>query len=175
MKPKLTEHQRSLFEILVFLAKLTVFAIPLYAILAFHYVLSPLQEVVSQNVVFVLQLHGIEMAKQGFLVSGGGIGFFISEDCTGWKSMLFMAALVFAAPKVGLKKRIAGIAMGVPIIYFANLMRILLVVCIWVAFGYGVAGIFHDYLWQAGLAVVVITIWTVWLKWAGRLGRTFLK
>jgi exosortase/archaeosortase family protein len=89
--------------------------------------------------------------------------------------MLFLAALIFAVPKVGIRKRVLGVAMGIPVIYFGNVMRILLVVCLWKSFGYGIAEVFHDYLWQAGLAIVVLTAWVVWLKWSGRLGRTFLK
>ncbi|MCK4335486.1 MAG: exosortase/archaeosortase family protein [Candidatus Aenigmarchaeota archaeon] len=172
---KLSREQEKLFETLLFLIKLLIFAIPLYVVLNFQGILLPLQEVVSQNVYFVLKSLGFEVLRVDFLLRAGEIAFFISEDCTGWKSMLFLAALMFAVPGVLMKKRLLGLAVGIPIIYVGNLLRILIMVFIWEAYGYEFAMLMHGYFWQFGLISLVLIVWVSWLVWAGKVKITFLK
>jgi exosortase/archaeosortase family protein len=172
---ELSSEQRKLFEILLFLIKLILFSIPLYLILAFPGILIPLQEVVSENVYLILKSMGSGVSRNGFLLTMDGIAFMVSEDCTGWKSMLFLTALIFAVPGVEIKKRLAGIVVGVPLIYIGNLVRILAVVSIWETYGYETASLVHDYFWQAGLISLVLVIWVLWLHFAGKMEITFLK
>lgn len=175
MKIKLNKNQKKLFETLLFLIKLLVFAIPLYIIMSFQGILSPLQEIVSQNVQSLLQLVGFEVSRNGFLIIAKDIAFFVSEDCTGWKSMLFLTALIFAVPKVKIKERLTGVALGIPAIYIGNLARILAVVLVWHNYGFEFAGIIHDYFWQAGLILLVLVLWVSWLIWAGKIKITLIK
>ncbi len=172
---KLTEQQQKLFDTLLFLAKLLVFAVPLYIVMSLEGLLFPLQELVTQNVRFVLQALGFSVSGEGFLVIANDIIFFISEDCTGWKSMLFLAALVFAVPKVPMKKRLIGLATGLPVIYIGNLLRILLVVSAWHSYGFAFALMIHNYFWQAGLIALVLVLWLSWLVWTGKIKTTLLK
>ena len=179
MKLNLDSGQRKLLETLLFFIKLLIFAIPLYLILIFEGVLLPLQELVSQNVYHILVFFGLNVVKDGILLVANGFAFFISEDCTGWKSMLFLAALIFAVPKVEMKKRIAGVVTGIPVIYAGNLARILIVVFISLNYGYEIASVIHDYFWQAGLISLVLILWILWLLWTGKFKRkrkiTFLN
>ncbi len=175
MKIKLDRGQRKLFETLLFLVKLLVFAIPLYIMLAFSEVLLPLQGAVSHNVYHILKSLGFEVVRSGFLLRADGFAFLVSEDCTGWKSMLFLAALIFAVPGVLVKKRLLGLLVVVPVIYIGNLLRILAVVFIWKAYGYEFANIIHDYFWQLGLISLVLIVWVSWLIWAGKAEVKFLK
>ena len=108
MRINLNSEQKELFETLLFFIKLLVFAIPLYIILAFQGVLYPFQEVVSLNVYHMLSFLGLEVVKNGVLLVANGFAFVISEDCTGWKSMLFLVALMLAVPRVEIKKRFTG-------------------------------------------------------------------
>ena len=172
---KFDRRQKKLFETLLFLLKLLAFAIPLWAILSFQNVLMPLQGMVSQNVQALLQALGFAVSKDGFLIKADGIIFFISEDCTGWKSMLLLAALVCAVPRAGVKKRLWGLAAGIPVLYAGNLARILLMILVWNAYGFELAMTLHNYLWQAGLITLVLALWVAWLCWAGKLGKTLLK
>lgn len=172
---KLSREQEKLFETLLFLVKLLIFAIPLYVVLNFQGILLPLQEVVSQNVYFVLKSIGFEVLRDGFLLRAGEIAFFISEDCTGWKSMLFLAALMFAVPRVLMKKRLLGLVFGVIVIYMGNLLRILIMVFVWEAYGYEFAMIMHGYFWQFGLISLVLIVWISWLIWVRKVKITFLK
>jgi exosortase/archaeosortase family protein len=172
MKFRLSREQERLRETFLFLVKILVFAIPLYLILTFQGVLCPLQDAVASNVCLVLGSLGLDVAREGFLISIRGENpfvFIVSEDCTGWKSMLFLVALMVAVPGVLWKKRLAGIVLGIPLIYLGNLARILLIVHVEQVYGLEIANVFHDYLWQAGLISLVLVIWVFWLVWLGRL------
>ncbi|MEE9323361.1 MAG: archaeosortase/exosortase family protein [Candidatus Aenigmarchaeota archaeon] len=176
---KLGKEQKRLFETFLFLVKILLFSIPLYLILIFHDVLFPLQEMVSQNVYLVLKSLGFEVLRNGSLLTANGFAFFISEDCTGWKSMLFLIALMFAVPKVHIKKRFVGLAFGIPVIYIGNLFRILIMVSVSLTYGSEFAGVIHDYFWQLGLVSLVLIVWVSWLIWIGKVKAkrkvTFLK
>jgi len=176
---KLNKSQKKLLDTLVFMLKLLAFAIPLYAVMSFEGIMLPLQEVVSSNVHSLLQYMGFNAARDGFLIKSGGIAFFVSEDCTGWKSMLFLAALMFAVPGVRMRKRLIGVAVGIPAIYAGNLLRILAVVLVWHNYGPAAAGLVHDYFWQAGLISLVLALWISWLAWAGKIrfpvGKTLIR
>ncbi|NIO05519.1 MAG: hypothetical protein GTN38_04355 [Candidatus Aenigmarchaeota archaeon] len=172
MRFKLSKGQKRLWETFFFLIKILVFAIPLYLILTFQGVLYPLQEVVSHNVYLVLRSSGFDVVRDGFLLNIQGENpfvFLISEDCTGWKSMLFLTALIVAVPGVLWRKRAVGLIFGIPLIYLGNLLRILLIVHIEQIYGLELANILHDYLWQAGLISLVLVIWVFWLIWLGKI------
>ncbi len=174
-KMKLNESQRKLLATLVFMLKLLAFAVPLYIVMSLPGLLLPLQEAVSANVHSLLGLIGFDVVRDGFSMASGDIAFFVSEDCTGWKSMLLLTALIFAVPGAGMRKRIAGVALGVTAVYLGNLARIIAVVLAWKAFGPGFAGLVHGYFWQAGLILLVLAVWIAWLAWAGKLRRTLLR
>ncbi|MCX6817995.1 MAG: archaeosortase/exosortase family protein [Candidatus Aenigmarchaeota archaeon] len=169
MKVRLDQTQKRLLETLLFLIKILVFSIPLYVIMQLQNILLPLQEIVSANVVSLLQLFGFSAYRSGFLIAADGIAFIVSEDCTGWKSMLLLAALVCAVPRIAWKRRFAGIAAGLMVIYLGNLARIMVVVLVWKAYGIGTANLIHDIFWQFGLIALVLLTWVAWLVWAGKI------
>ncbi|MCK5023524.1 MAG: exosortase/archaeosortase family protein [Candidatus Aenigmarchaeota archaeon] len=175
MKVKLNKEQQKLLETLIFLVKLTLFSIPVYIILTFHNILFPLQYIVAKNVHMLLNVTGFDMAMEGMLIFGNGVSFFISEDCTGWKSAILLIALIFSVPKIQLRKRVMGVIAGLPVLYVANILRILIVIFVWKGAGRGFADIFHDYLWQVGLVFVVMIIWVLWLMWTGKLRNNAFK
>jgi len=178
MKFKFSARQERLWETLLFLIKILVFAIPLYLILTFQGVLYPLQGVVSHNIYLILKSLGFDVFRDGFLIGiqgGNPFVFMISEDCTGWKSMLFLTALIVAVPGVLKRKRVMGLIFGIPLIYLGNLLRILLIVQIQQAYGLEFANVVHDYLWQAGLISLVLLIWVSWLVWLGKIKINIFK
>jgi exosortase/archaeosortase family protein len=173
-KPRLTKRQERLWNTLIFMIKILLFSIPMYVLLAFSQILLPLQAAVSSNTVFLLRLMGFDAGVQSLFISISGANpfiFVVSEDCTGWKSMLFLIALVSAVPAVEMRKRLAGFLIGLPVIYAGNLVRIILVVIIEQSFGLQAAMLFHDVLWQAGLIALVLAVWTLWFMWARKAGR----
>jgi exosortase/archaeosortase family protein len=167
-RPKmLSKDQERLWKTLQFIVRFTLFSIPLYLILWLNVGMMPLQSLVAGHAAWAIDALGYGVSREGLFLSVGQASpfiFLISEDCTGWKSMLAFIALVISTLCVTFKKRALGIAIGIPLIYLGNLARILLVVVIEAAYGYEAALFFHDWLWQAGLIALVLVLWLAWLR-----------
>lgn len=167
-KTHLTEGQRRLWGILEFLIRLLILSIPIYFVLIFAIDLSPLQHAVADHSAAVLKSLGYSVMQDGYHIIVGTVYdhfyFMINEDCTGWKSMLFLFALIFAVPRIAWKKRIIGLVVGLPIIWIGNLARVIGVVLAEQAYGVEFALALHDYGYRLGLVALVLIIWIVWLK-----------
>lgn len=165
---EMTEGQEKLWSVLVFLIRLIVLSIPLYLILMFSVDMSPLQYTMAGHSSTVLRSLGYYVVQEGYHITVGtspnDFYFLIDEDCTGWKSMLFLFALIFAVPRISLKRRLIGMAIGIPIVWAGNLLRVIGVVLAERAYGLEFALNLHDYGYRIGLVVMVLVIWTVWLK-----------
>lgn len=151
-------NEKKLRETLIFLSKLIVLSMPLYFVIWFAD-LGWLQEIVSRT---VSSFFGDSAQREGFQIVVDGFSFYISKDCTGWKGMLFLTALIFAT-KSSWKNRLAGLALGLPAVFAFNLLRI--VFMIWL----GVSnpeffGLFHDLLWQLSMIGAVLVLWLMWTK-----------
>lgn len=165
---KLTREQKKMWNTIKFLLRLMVFSVPLYIMLWLNLSLLPLQNMIADQITWILAAFGFAVTKNNLILSVGTENpfiFFIGPDCTGWKSMLAFVALIFATMDTGKRKRLFGLVFGIPLIYLGNLFRIVLVVFIERGFGLEAALFFHDWLWQAGLIALVLCLWLVWLKW----------
>jgi len=160
---RLTPQQERMKDTMAFFLRLMVFAVPLYLIVFFAD-LYPLQAAVAHNSFVVLEGMGLSPSIQGAEMAVGNFHFFISKDSTGWKSMLFLGALVFAVPGVFLRKKLLGVLIGIPIIYLGNLGRVVGIVLTEQAYGFEAAMLVHDWLWRFGLIALVLVVWLVWFK-----------
>lgn len=152
------------YPVLIFLLRLLALAIPLYLVIWFAN-LYPLQVIVAQHSRFILGTMGFDVIIDGFNMRVGDFQFFISEDSTGWKSMMLLFALIFAIPKIAWKKRLIGL-LGIPLIYIGNLGRVISIVLAEKTMGFEAAMTVHDLGWRLGLVVLVLILWVIWLKWA---------
>jgi exosortase/archaeosortase family protein len=169
MKMPLSPSQERQWKLLQFLARLAALSVPLYIIIALAVDLSALQLAVAGNSAWLLGFMGNQVSQDGVLVGvgvleGSGFSFAISPDCTGWKSMLFLFGLIFAVPAVAWKRRLIGLALGLPAIWLVNLLRITSAVYAQQAWGIEAAMVLHDVWWQLGLAAAVLAIWYAWLR-----------
>lgn len=165
---ELTPQQRRLYDTLVFLARLAALSLPVYAVVSSGLSLYSLQAAAASQSQWVFLSLGMEASRSGAEMDVDGFRFFVSEDCTGWKSMLFMTALVLAVPAVSWSKRLAGILAGIPLLWAANIYRIVSVVLVQRASGVEAAMLYHDYAWQLLLAGVVLAAWLAWLSLLAR-------
>jgi exosortase/archaeosortase family protein len=90
--------------------------------------------------------------------------FYLNEDCTAWKSILFLFALIFAVPAISLRKRLVGLGLGIPILWLGNQARILGVVLTERATNVQFAIFTHDYFWRVFLIFLVLGLWLAWMK-----------
>jgi exosortase/archaeosortase family protein len=163
---RLTPWQGRLLQTLSFLARVIALSLPLYVVMWLGVSLYPLQVAAASQSAWLLNAFGYEVVQSGTgLMVNSSFEFFIIPDCTGWKSMLFLSALVLAVPGVALRKRLKGLAAGIPLVWIGNLGRIVGVVVVQGMWGTGFAMLVHDTLFQAGLAAMVLGLWVTWLFW----------
>ncbi len=160
----LTPSQSRQWKLLQFLARLAALSVPIYIIIAFAVDLSALQLAVAGNSAWLLGIMGSQVTQEGALVSAGDFSFIITQDCTGWKSMLLLFGLVFAVPGVAWRKRLLGLVIGLPVIWAGNLLRIMSAVYAQAAWGMEAAQVLHDVWWQLGLTAIVLGTWLLWMK-----------
>jgi exosortase/archaeosortase family protein len=159
-------------ETLIFLLKLLALALPLYLVVWFSVDLHFLREAAASELEWALLGMGYSVEREGAMltVSGGGpaypFTFYIVEDCTAWKSMLFLFALIAAVPSIRWRRRLVGIVIGLPVLWFGNLLRNVSVVLLERTCGLETAMLVHDWLWRAGLMALVLAVWLAWWGWA---------
>jgi exosortase/archaeosortase family protein len=164
----LNPRQERLWRALVFLARLLALSLPLYLVIWLGIDLYPLQLAAASQSGWLLQATGYRVVQDGTgLLVNDSFEFFIIPDCTGWKSMLFLFALVLSVPGPGLRRRMWGLALGLPLVWLGNLTRIWCVVLVQGVWGTETAMFMHNIPLQAGMAALVLGIWIAWLKWKG--------
>ncbi len=174
---ELNAQQKRLYDTLLFLVRLAALSLPVYAVISSGFSLYPLQVAAASQSEQVLLFMGMQVSRNGAEMNADGFRFFISEDCTGWKSMLFITALVLSVPAVAWNKKLAGILAGVPVVWLANIVRIVSVVIVQKSSGLRAAMLFHDLFWQFFLAGVVLAAWVAWFLFAARpeTGRALFR
>jgi len=109
----------------------------------------------------LLRAFTAEAALDGKQVQLGGFSVRIIEECTGiFEAILFVAA-VLAFP-TSLARKAIGVALGVPLLYLFNLVRILVLLAV----GHGRPDLFefmHLYFWQATLILMITSVWLLWI------------
>lgn len=154
------EHEK-LFQVLIFLVKLSMLSLILYAIL-WWVDLTVLREVVASQLSGFFRFFNFEVMQEGTTLLFEKFSFSITEDCTGWKGLVLFFALV-AAVKSPPKKKILGLVVNIPILYSVNILRIVVLIFITRSMGSSAYSLSHDFLWQATMIVTVLCLWFVWL------------
>lgn len=85
----------------------------------------------------------------------------IIDECTGLFEMVIFAAAVLAFPTTW-RKKLLGLALGIPAIYLFNLIRIILLVVVG-SKSYATFEFMHLYFWQVTLIIIIASIWIAWL------------
>jgi exosortase H (IPTLxxWG-CTERM-specific) len=110
---------------------------------------------------FVLSVFSNAVNYSGKFVSYSGFSVEIIDECTGLLEMvIYLAAVVsFSAP---FRKKLIGIAAGIPAIYLFNILRII-VLLIAGSKSQSIFDFMHLYFWQATLILMIATVWIGWL------------
>lgn len=165
---RLNRQQERLWNILWFLIRLLILSIPLYLIIFLAVDLTPVQVAVAGQTAHVLDGMGFNVMQEGYHLIVGTVEdhfyFMINEDCTGWKSILFLFALMVAVPGIAWKRRLIGLVIGIPLIWVTNLGRVLGVVLAERMWGMEFAMVLHDYGYRLLMVAAVLVVWLVWLK-----------
>lgn len=144
---------------LEFFILLNLFAIPAFFI---HYsdVDFPLLRAAEAKIVALF----LGKAENHF-VYVNGYAFNISRDSTAWKSLwLFFSLMIISIFLKGLNaKDVAYLLIGLLIIFFANILRIITTIRAALAYGFAGFKIVHTFLWREGMIFLVLALWFLWL------------
>ncbi|RLG13509.1 MAG: hypothetical protein DRN71_04685 [Candidatus Nanohalarchaeota archaeon] len=171
---RFSSGQKKLWDILVFLVRFLILAIPLHVLLWLNFDAHVLQVATVSSVAFLLSLAGVpyEVVDVFLLVDCNSFVWTIEiiKDCVGWKSFMAVSGLMFAVRKVALSRRMIGVLAALPLIYAGNVFRIFTSIYLSIVFGYEWFDFIHSVLWQGGLIALVIVIWWVWLEKVADVG-----
>ncbi|MBW6451784.1 MAG: exosortase/archaeosortase family protein [DPANN group archaeon] len=163
-----TEKQKRLFDVLIFLLKFLILALPMYLIIWSGIEFTSIIRLTSYAVAVVLSFFTGSFSYDGSLfilnTLTGELGVEIIKDCIGWKSFLALVGLIFATRKVKLKPRLLGVLIGIPVIFIGNVIRLVTTMYFTIIYGISFFDIIHSFLWEWGLVLFVLALWIVWLK-----------
>ena len=101
-----------------------------------------------------VRLTGKVVVFEGFAVK-------IIEECTGIYEVLIYSAAVLAFPTT-ISKRLIGLAMGLPLLYLFNVVRIAVLIVVG-RFAPDYFDLMHLYFWQATLILMITSVWLFWI------------
>jgi len=120
------------------------------------------REITAGIVVVILNLFGVNAVLDGINIVLDGFSLQVVYECVGIFSMIVYASFILAYP-AGVKKKLIGMAFGLPCLYALGVVRIASLALIGVSYP-GVWNYAHVYFWQLSLIVFVIILLLVWVE-----------
>lgn len=171
---RLTPKQKKMAFLLEFLLRFLVAAVPIYVIMYFNIDLYRLEVIEASQIKYIVDLFGVQ--TQEYLMTIGNRlvpvirvteilkDVAIDEACTGYRTIFAFVGLIFAYPRIKMKKRAYGLLIGIPIIYAVNIIRVVTTIMSAVWFGAEYMDVVHTVLWREGLILIIFFLWVFWLK-----------
>ena len=117
----------------------------------------------------LLHLIGQQSSVSGDIIFSNQFSVEIKKGCDAVEPMALFVAGIIAFP-ASVRKKLAGILVGLLIIFFLNIVRIVVLFLT----GIYMRSLFdamHVEVWQMIFILVAIAIWLLWLRWAVRKSR----
>jgi exosortase H (IPTLxxWG-CTERM-specific) len=141
--------------------------------------LTPLTMLTARTTLAVLQLYGIEVAQFGTVIyHPDGFAYEIYYRCTGVLPVGFLTVSILAYPGA-LRRKIIGLAAGVPILVALNFTRLIHLFHIGV-YNPAIYDVAHKVLWEGFIVLAVFGLWLGWKQWSdlkseeGQVGKRTL-
>ncbi len=115
----------------------------------------------AQTAGALIRFTGLSALVQGNVIQLGSAMWIVDTECTAINLINIFLAFVLVYP-ASVRSKIIGIAAGLPLIFSANMLRLLAMA--WVVkmkpdfFIY-----FHDYVWQVAFLILIAFLWLVWI------------
>jgi exosortase/archaeosortase family protein len=161
-------QRKKLLEVLKFIVIFNLLAIPMYLVLYFNLSFDSLRNFLAFLTSRFLVMFGVNAAQENFFVdvlaNNKLLKIDISFDSTGWKTLYALFALTIATPKRKMKDKLRFLAIGLPVLFILNFLRIATTILIAVIYGFQYFEVVHIFLWREGLIAAVLLIWYLWLR-----------
>ncbi|MBI1392145.1 MAG: exosortase [Alphaproteobacteria bacterium] len=119
---------------------------------------APLQLATANVVAAMLSLSGIDVVREGILLTAGGRGFAITESCSGVRLLTAMAMMACLASFIalnGVGRRTVAIGLAVALAFAANWLRVFIVIVLTVLTD-DAFGLSHDHFLVGGGAFGIV-------------------
>jgi exosortase/archaeosortase family protein len=127
--------------------------------------LTPWMVSLAAQVSWWLDLFGVQHTLAGTDIMLATRTLRITMDCTAAYIMAIYIALIVAYPFT-VRLKAAALLIGLPAIYVANLLRLVVIGVISDHASPWVFTVVHDYLFEVAMVVVVLVLWATWLDFA---------
>ena len=149
---------------LVFVLVFAAFESIIWAMVANEW-LVPLMVWTAQAAAFLIRLVGISATVSSIQIFIPSRILEIDLECTAVSIVALYSALVIAYPHP-VKSRLLALAVGIPVILVANLLRLVAVAVASEHLSPSAFYFAHDYLFKVLMVFVVVALWASWLQWA---------
>ena len=132
-----------------------------YVTAQFHDQLSWIMETTASISGWIASIFSDNVSYSGRYITYNGFAVEIIDECTGMLEMvIYLAAVISFSTTI--KKKLVGIAAGIPAIYLFNIIRIYFLM-IAGASSKKLFDFMHLYFWQATLIIMIASVWIGWL------------
>ena len=160
---KLTDKQKRLFNILLFLAKFFLLSFVLHFFIWLNIDIYRIELLVANIIGFFFTMFGIAISRADTLFifsdSSGTLVAQITRDCVAWKSILAFICLIFATNEGTSIRKIYAMVTGSIIIFIANIVRLTTTFALVESYGIIYFNLIHNFLWQFGMIFIIIYLW----------------
>ncbi len=118
---------------------------------------------------FFLGLLGMAVKCQAESVNLDGYSFRIIDQCLGAYEVFIFSAAVIAYPTDS-RKKLWGIALGIPFLFFINVIRLMVLGAVGTV-SPGTSAFMHLYLWQIIIFLTVLLACLLWIRLIVQLGQ----
>jgi exosortase/archaeosortase family protein len=108
-----------------------------------------------------IHLFGIPAVRENTIIHLTNAVWIVNTECTAVMIMIIFTSFIAVYP-ASLKAKGIGLLLGLPFIFTANIMRLLLMAVI-DRYRPGFSTFFHDYLWQVSFIIMVVFLWMLWM------------
>ncbi|ODS40418.1 hypothetical protein BEH94_08325 [Candidatus Altiarchaeales archaeon WOR_SM1_SCG] len=120
------------------------------------------REISTLIVVFLLNLLGIPASADGYFINMPNFSLEVIYECIGIWAVVVYSSFVMAYP-ANLKKKLTGIALGVPGLLVIGIVRMVSLAVIGVSYP-DLWEYVHLFLWQLSLIIFVIIFLLLWIE-----------
>jgi len=120
-----------------------------------------LQSLTARIIATILNGLGLQTILQGTRILFAGAHWEIVSECTALQAMYVFVAFLVAYPS-SFRSKLIGIAVGLPLVFLVNLVRLLILAWAIQAFP-DYAEIVHDYVWQIAFLFLLVLMWLGWI------------
>ncbi|BFI73608.1 cytochrome c-type biogenesis protein ResA [Nanoarchaeota archaeon] len=154
--------------IATFFINMLIYSIPLY-LFSYYYIVLPTSFLIdySNFIGYILKISNINFQLEQHVLYVKNISFIIDQECTGFKSVFGIFALVFSTPilstpVIDIKKKLKYFAISAIILFLINIFRLWSVFYFYYFFNANPFFI-HNLLWEIFTTLFLIIFWLIFL------------